>query len=209
MLAWHVLYGLSLLPRPDFPHSCLPFFPPPLWSVFQPVSTAHPPACLKSAAPSGTEGKTACLRACLGRMEWGGLAGVGLFTAGWHSHQAARNSCKGLTYVVWILAISSMEAGRTTSLLRTSCELAQTPTLLPGPLKIDFRGFLAFSNSPLLVKLRQSVCSLPSRALTAFFFSFPHCLICPLTDTNGFLNEPRTIDSVSQLKPDTLQPPFT
>lgn len=44
------------LPRPDFLHSCLPFFPSPLSPVFQSVSTSHPPACLKSAAPSGTEG---------------------------------------------------------------------------------------------------------------------------------------------------------
>ena len=40
-------------------------------------------------------------------------------------------------------------------------------------------------------------------------FSPPHYLIRPLPDTNGFLNEPRTIDSISQLKPNILHPPFT
>lgn len=137
MLAW-----LSLLPSYD-----LPFFPP-LSFIFQHISTACvlSPDCHSSRhkrvdslvqnllSKEGTKGKLS--------------AGVEWLTAGWLSHHAAGNSCKGLTYVVWILAISSLEAVRTTSLLRTSYELAQTPTLPSQPLEIDFCSFLAFSSSP-------------------------------------------------------------
>lgn len=58
------------------------------------------------------------------------------------------------------------------------------------------------------MKLRQATRSLKSRALTVFLFFLPHCLICPLPNTNGFLNETRTIDGISQLNPNTLHPPF-
>lgn len=110
---------------------------------------------------------------------------------------------------MWVTAVPPLEAVRTTSLPRTLCEFAQTPPLPPQHLKINSSSFLAFSTAqPSLVKLRQATRSLKSRALTVFLFSLPRCLICPLPNTNGFLNETRTIDGISQLNPNTLYPPF-